>query len=225
MTGEPCPFGRDRQSGARDCVRTIRCFRDAVGLPGRVFLEQFAWECVSPPLFDPVGRPAAFVDEGGVDVDVASRIGGWAAIAFAALLLGTNLVLAPAGLPLIGAPTGEVADFFGDRSGMVRLTSATGPFVWLLATVIGAAATAALWPVERRRGEAWSLAHAVLGFAAAGLQFASAVLLPAVFDDPGLLGLAGWLLWVGWIAWYGLVLIRTRSSAADRVGTPERAAP
>ncbi|WP_207935972.1 hypothetical protein [Actinomadura sp. KC216] len=226
-----------------------------------------------------------------------SRIGGWAAIGFAALLVGGNLVLAPAGPPLIGAPAEEVADFFGDQSGIVRLTSAIGPFVWLLATVFGAAATAALWPIERRRGEAWSLvgfaglllqnttflgviatrlaltgtaadasatqglwslneaffalngtflatamiglslaglrtrlirrSHAVLGFAAAGLQFASAVLLSLAFDDPGpidLLGLAGWLLWVVWIAWYGIVLIRLRASSADPIRTAEPAA-
>lgn len=97
---------------------------------------------------------------------IFARIGGWAAIGFAALLVGTNLILAPAGLPLIGAPTGEVADFFGSHSGIVELTSAMGPFVWLLATVFGAATTAALWPIERRRAEAWSL----VGFAGLLLQ-------------------------------------------------------
>ncbi|TDD31889.1 hypothetical protein E1287_24880 [Actinomadura sp. KC06] len=163
--------------------------------------------------------------------------------------------------------------------------------------MFGAAATAALWPMERRRGEAWSLvgfaglllqnttfagviatrlaltgtaedesatnalwslneayfalngtflatamiglslaglrtrlirrSHAILGFTAAGLQFASAFLLPLAFDDPGpidLLGLAGWLLWVVWIAWYGSVLIRTRASSPDQTRTAEPAA-
>ena len=95
-----------------------------------------------------------------------SRIGGWAALGFAALLVGGNLILAPAGVPLIGAPDDEVAEFFGDHSKVVELTSASGPFVWLLAIVFGAAATATLWPLERRRGEAWSL----VGFAGLLLQ-------------------------------------------------------
>ncbi|WUH98425.1 hypothetical protein OHR68_33745 [Spirillospora sp. NBC_00431] len=226
-----------------------------------------------------------------------SRIGGWAAIGFAALLLGCNLVLAPSGIPLIGAPIDEVGEYFGEHSAVIEATSALTPVAWLLATLFGAAATVALWPIERRRGEAWSLvgfagillqnttfagviatrlaltgtardesatqglwslneayfalngtflatamiglsaagvrtglirrSHALVGFTAAGLQFASAVLLSLFFDDPGpidLLGLAGWLLWVAWFAWYGVVLIRMRAPSTDQFRTAEPAA-
>jgi len=51
-----------------------------------------------------------------------------------------------------------------------------------------------------------------MGFAAAALQFTSAVLTPQILDgDPlGLIGLAGWLIWVAWLALYGLFLIRSK---------------
>ncbi|MEU6248199.1 2-oxoglutarate/malate transporter [Glycomyces sp. NPDC047010] len=54
---------------------------------------------------------------------------------------------------------------------------------------------------------------AVVGYAAAVLQFTSAVLTPLVMDDAGPLGrigLAGWLLWVAWLAAYGTMLLRHR---------------
>ncbi len=95
-----------------------------------------------------------------------SRIGGLAAIGFAALILGTNLVLAPAGLPLLGDPIGEVTEFFDTDSDLVRGTSALTPLVWILATLFGASVVAALWPAERARGEAWSL----VGFAGLIMQ-------------------------------------------------------
>jgi hypothetical protein len=53
--------------------------------------------------------------------------------------------------------------------------------------------------------------HQRLGFAAATLTFASAVLTPLVIDQGGLLGLiglTGWLLWVTWLLAYGTALIR-----------------
>ncbi len=86
-----------------------------------------------------------------------SRIGGLAALGFAALLAGTNLVLAPTGLPLIGDPAGEVADYFGAHADIIGLSGAFAVVAWLLAVLFGAAVVAAVWPSERARGEAWSL--------------------------------------------------------------------
>ena len=53
--------------------------------------------------------------------------------------------------------------------------------------------------------------HTALGLLAALLQLASAVILPALVDNPsrpGFLGLIGWLLWVAWLIWYGSTLLR-----------------
>lgn len=54
---------------------------------------------------------------------------------------------------------------------------------------------------------------AAMGFTAAVLQFASAVLTPQVMagDATGLIGLAGWLIWVAWLVLYGLALIRIKT--------------
>lgn len=86
-----------------------------------------------------------------------SRIGGWAAIGFAALLGGTNLALAPTHLPVIGDPLDEVADYFGSHAGLIGLSGTLAVAAWLLAVLFGAAVVAAVWPSERARGEAWSL--------------------------------------------------------------------
>jgi hypothetical protein len=98
-----------------------------------------------------------------------SRLGGLAAIGFAVLLLGTNLVLVPAGLPTFGAETGEVSDFFTTNTTLVGVTSALTPLVWIAAVLFGAAALRVLWPAERAQGAAWSL----VGFAGLLLQNAT----------------------------------------------------
>ncbi|SEF18898.1 hypothetical protein [Jiangella alba] len=86
-----------------------------------------------------------------------SRIGGWAALGFAVLLAGTNLILAPTHLPLIGDPVDEVADYFGSHAGIIGFSGTLAVIAWLLAVLFGAAVVAAVWPSERARGEAWSL--------------------------------------------------------------------
>ncbi|MFK4088451.1 hypothetical protein ACI2LF_30335 [Kribbella sp. NPDC020789] len=53
--------------------------------------------------------------------------------------------------------------------------------------------------------------HRLLGLAAAGLTFSSAVLTPLVISRGGvfgLIGLTGWLLWVVWLVAYGTALIK-----------------
>jgi hypothetical protein len=63
--------------------------------------------------------------------------------------------------------------------------------------------------------------HAVLGYVAAGLQFASASLAFAVVDGHlGFVGLAGWLLWVVWLVTYGVTLLRKKSSRGVHLAVP-----
>ncbi|GAA1565785.1 hypothetical protein GCM10009804_23060 [Kribbella hippodromi] len=98
-----------------------------------------------------------------------SRIGGWAAIGFAVLLAGTNLILAPSGLPLIGDPANEAADYFGAHAGLIGISGTLAVAAWLLAVLFGAAVVAVVRSSERTRGEAW----AVVGLAGLVLQNAT----------------------------------------------------
>jgi hypothetical protein len=95
-----------------------------------------------------------------------TRVAGIAGIAFAALIVLANIPLLFAGLPTTGTETSEVIDFFGANDAALGWSSAFGPTIWVLATVFGAGVVAALWPSERERAEAWSLA----GFAGILLQ-------------------------------------------------------
>jgi hypothetical protein len=96
----------------------------------------------------------------------SARLGGVAALGFVVMIVLPNVVAVPAGLPTVGTDTTSALAFFVTQKGVVGLTSAMGPLAWVLATVFGAAAVAVLWPADRERGEAWSLA----GFAGLLLQ-------------------------------------------------------
>lgn len=99
-----------------------------------------------------------------------SRICGVAAIGFAAIIFLLNAtIVVPAGMPTTGAGLGEVTTFFSTHGGAVALSSTFIPAAWVLATLFGAGAVAALWSRERERGEAWSL----VGFAGLILQNAT----------------------------------------------------
>jgi hypothetical protein len=98
-----------------------------------------------------------------------SRITGIAALGFAVAIVLANVIMVPAGLPLTGAEISEVTAFFGTKSDVVAIASALTPTAWLLATLFGAGAVAALRRSERDRGEAWSL----LGFTGLALQNAT----------------------------------------------------
>ncbi|MGC5011067.1 hypothetical protein ACLQ2R_09920 [Streptosporangium sp. DT93] len=95
-----------------------------------------------------------------------SRVTGVAALGFAVAIVLANAVMVPAGLPLTGAGIGEVDAFFGTEGDVVALASAITPAAWVLATLFGAGAAAALRRPERERGEAWSL----VGFTGLALQ-------------------------------------------------------
>lgn len=97
-------------------------------------------------------------------MDVQVRVGGYAVIGFATVIVGANVVAVSGGMPLPGADLAEVRDFFG-TSPSVGLSSAFTPLAWLLATVFGASAVAALWHAER----VWALT----GFAGVLLQNAT----------------------------------------------------
>lgn len=86
-----------------------------------------------------------------------ARVGGVAGIGFATTIVLSNVIAAPAGLPLTGADIGEVNAFFGTKTGIVGVSSALTPAAWALATLFGAGAVAALRRSEHDRGEAWSL--------------------------------------------------------------------
>lgn len=94
------------------------------------------------------------------------RLGGIAAIGFAAMIALANVVMVPAGLPLTGAESGEVAEFFAAQGTVVGIGSALTPAAWVLATLFGVGALVALRRSEQGRGEAWSL----LGLAGLALQ-------------------------------------------------------
>ncbi|WP_199432639.1 DUF4386 family protein [Qaidamihabitans albus] len=86
-----------------------------------------------------------------------ARLGGFAGLGFAALIVLGNAVVVPAGLPRTDADTAEVAAFFTENEDAVGIASSLGPIAWVLAAVFGAGAVSALWPSDRGRGEAWSL--------------------------------------------------------------------
>ncbi len=93
------------------------------------------------------------------------RLGGLAGVGFATLIVLSNVILVPAGLPTTGTASAAVVEFFGTAAGAVGAATALTPLVWALATLFGAVAVAALWPAE----QAWSL----VGFAGILLQNAT----------------------------------------------------
>lgn len=98
-----------------------------------------------------------------------ARVGGLAALGFAIMIVLGNVIAVPAGLPLTGAETSDVVAFFSTNGDVVGIASALAPAAWMLATLFGAAAVAAVWRSERDRGEAWSL----VGLAGLALQNAT----------------------------------------------------
>ncbi|MFC3997637.1 hypothetical protein ACFOVU_17015 [Nocardiopsis sediminis] len=95
-----------------------------------------------------------------------SRVCGIAALGFAALIVLANVIAVPAGLPHSGATPADVTAFFGTRGDIIGVSSALTPAAWVLATLFGAGAVAAVRRSESDRGEAWSL----LGFAGLVMQ-------------------------------------------------------
>lgn len=212
-----------------------------------------------------------------------TRVGGIGAIGFATMIVLGNLITVPAGHPSPGADPAEATAFIAGHDELLQWSSALTPIAWFGVVLFAAGVFSVLWPLERRRGEAWSVVgvaglllqtavfagvvatrlavvqqpgeapalwplqdalltingtflalaltglsiagfrcgliqrwHQLLGFTAAALTFASAVLTPLVIDQGGifgLIGLTGWLLWVIWLLAYGTALIRRTPAA------------
>jgi hypothetical protein len=90
-----------------------------------------------------------------------AKIGGAAAIGFAATIVTANLIVVPTA---------------ASRGTALGVSLALTPAAWVLATIFGAAAVGVLWPLERDRGTAWSLA----GFGGLLLQNATFAAVTAV---------------------------------------------
>ncbi|MFC8386456.1 hypothetical protein [Nocardia sp. NPDC057272] len=97
------------------------------------------------------------------------RVAGIAGIGFVLVILGANLILAPAGLPKPGTDSRTAVTFFVDHRDLVALAMAPVPLGWFCAVLFGAGALAALRPAERTAGTGWSL----VGFAGLLLQNAT----------------------------------------------------
>lgn len=131
-------------------------------------------------------------------MDVQTKTIGTSVLAFAALIVGANVIAVSDGLPLPGAAMTDVEAFFGS-SPAAALSSAFVPLAWLAATVFGAGAVVALWRAER----VWAL----VGFAGVLLQnatfaaiIATRLALTTVADD------ALWALHNGFFALNGTFL-------------------
>jgi hypothetical protein len=85
------------------------------------------------------------------------RIGGLAALAFAGLVLGVNVLLGSAGMPQAGASPDEVHEFFADPAVGVELGTALAPLAWILLPVFAAGVVAAARRRSVARGDAWPL--------------------------------------------------------------------
>lgn len=104
------------------------------------------------------------------------RLAGIAGVAFALLILLSNLLLVPVGLPTPGSDLDAVVAFYGAEHGVFDYVSSLVPLAWVSATVFGAGALLLLWPHDRARGAAWSL----VGFAGLLLQNATFTVLITV---------------------------------------------
>lgn len=60
-----------------------------------------------------------------------TRFAGMAGVAFAVLLLAVNAAIGASGKPMGGAELADVAAWFVDHPGVVRLTSVVAPLIWL----------------------------------------------------------------------------------------------
>jgi hypothetical protein len=98
------------------------------------------------------------------------RTAGIAAIAFAATIVTTNVVLVPAGLPRTGTAIGEVAAFFAANGAVVGTSTVLGPIAWLAAAVFGAGVVTAVW---RRDAEDHAAMWALAGLGGILLQNAT----------------------------------------------------
>jgi hypothetical protein len=113
------------------------------------------------------------------------RLAGLAALGFVLILASIHIVLAPSGWPLpADAEPGAVAAYFAGHGALISTNVALTLANSVLLAVFAAGAFAAIWPVERERGEAWSVVG-LLGAAILAAQFGVVVAIRAALaDDP-----------------------------------------
>ncbi|WP_067456452.1 hypothetical protein [Nocardia alba] len=119
------------------------------------------------------------------------RVAGIAGIGFALVILGANLILAPAGLPKPGTDADTAIAFFVDHRDLVALAMAPVPLGWLCAVLFGAGVLVALRQAERTAGTGWSL----VGFAGLLLQNATFIVIVGIRYALGTSGGDGGALW------------------------------
>lgn len=119
------------------------------------------------------------------------RVAGIAGIGFALVILGANLILAPAGLPKPGTDPQTAVAFFVDHRDLVALAMAPVPLGWFCAVLFGAGVLAALRPAERTAGTGWSL----VGFAGLLLQNATFTVIVGIRYALGISNGDGAALW------------------------------
>jgi hypothetical protein len=91
-----------------------------------------------------------------------TRLAGWAAVVFAAIVVVINIALSAARWPLdAGTTPSEVAKYFADHSTLLGLDVSLALINVVLMAVFGAGAFAVIWPRERDSGEAWSVVGVV----------------------------------------------------------------
>lgn len=119
-----------------------------------------------------------------------TRIGGVAGIGFTAIIVGSNLLVLPAGAPTVGTEFAEATAFFTEHAGFGEFAWAWSPLAWVLVIVFGAGVFKSLRHTRHADAEAWAL----VGLAGLILQtgtFAGVIALrfaltalPA-YDNPG----------------------------------------
>jgi len=111
-----------------------------------------------------------------------TRLSGLAALGFAVIVAAINIVLGASGWPPADAAPGEVAAYVAAHSGLIGTDVALTLANTVLIAVFAAGAFAVIWPVERARGEAWSVVG-LLGVAVMAAQFGVVVALRAALTE------------------------------------------
>jgi hypothetical protein len=108
-----------------------------------------------------------------------TRLAGLAGLSFAIIVVLINVGLGATGWPLdAGTAPAEVARYFADHGGVIGLDVSISLFNVVLIAIFCAGAFAAIWRVERDRGEAWS-AVGLIGVAAMTGSFVAVVAIRA----------------------------------------------
>lgn len=155
------------------------------------------------------------------------RVGGLAALGFAALVMVVNIILGTAGMPQPGATPGEVREFFAASGTGVTVSTALAPIAWILLPVFAAGVAAAARRRSLGQGDAWPL----VGLGAAIMQnclFGGVVATQAVLNAGGLSAEVEWGIWQLHTALFSLnavslaIIMASLSLAGVRTGLIRR---